>query len=709
MQRARSVANDGRYLPKGASATLGSKTARVVWVGLAFAMAVVGYSAPLAAWETQTLPAPQPVSLHSSVVVSALPPGPSVRDSESTQARTIPRRRPNPEALSASNPSLRETVSPPLVASDAPVVSADVSPPGVTASFEGVTNLGDNVPLTGFSVVPSDATLGVGPSHVFQIVNIVGRITNKSGGAALTFTLRSFFQIDADAFETDPQVKFDALSQHWFATIVQFSDVAQRSSIVVAVSVTSDPTGTFCLLRLGNPTFETFAQDFPQLGINDDKVIMTYNGFTFADNFLGAGYYALNKAALVQNASSGCQPLPIPAVRVTPNPLRYGIFPAQSLSNTSRLHMAMNANGSGTSNQLVLFGVDGTPGVTPVVVNTSLLPIRLWPVPPLAVQAGSPVGVDTGDASVITAVWQNGSLWIGGNEGCVPGGDGLVRSCLRLIEIQTATPSVAQDMTFSAAGQYYYFPALSPDSSGNLFAVFNASSSSSFVGVRVTGRRVIDPPNTLAAAKLLRGGGGAQTDPTRRMGDYYGAALDPADPSQVWVIAEYVRSTAPRDWGTFVARLTFGAVTSPTLELILNASTFHGGDALIVGLTVSNGGGPLTGDLFFGVALAPAAGPPVGCPSGDAAVFASGGLSTFVIRCLSGSPASFPRLATSVVLPGGLPPITVGSFFTLIWPPVPPGVYAVFMVFTVPGALTDGSVDPGDIIIVAVAPLTFLP
>ena len=143
-----------------------SMTARPAWAGLAVALAVLTYSTPLAAWETRSLPTPQPVPLHSSVVVSALPAAGAARDAEPTRVRIQPRRRPDPEGLRTLKDSLLQARPEPLVVPEAPVARADVSPPGVSTTFEGLANLPDNA-LAGFSVVPSDATLAVGQSHVF--------------------------------------------------------------------------------------------------------------------------------------------------------------------------------------------------------------------------------------------------------------------------------------------------------------------------------------------------------------------------------------------------------------------------------------------------------------------------------------------------------------------------------------------------------------
>jgi hypothetical protein len=634
------------------------------------------------------------------VEVSTLPAPLAVEDSQGLRTKVKPRRLRDPEILERHKDLLRETPSraalPGEIVEDSgpPVAASRLS---VVSSFEGLGDLADNA-ITGFSAVPSDANLAVGPNHVFEMVNIVGRITDKSGGAASTFALRTFFQPDSATDESDPRVVYDAASGRWFATYLQSSTM--RSSLILAVSTTSDPTGTFCRFRLGNPTSETFLQDFPQLGISDDKVIVTYNGFPLSGpGFLGAGYYTINKADLL--ASGGC-PTSVRRVRVPPDPTRYGVQPARSLSSTGTLYMAANDGAVPGGSRVIVIGVSGVPGVGPVTEDTFAVNVRSWLVPPNAQQAGSSLRLNTNDESVITAVWQSGALWIGGNEQCVPSGEVATRSCLRVIQIQTDTHSLHQDMTFGSPGQYYYYPALSPDGAGNLVVVFNASSATEFAGVRATGRLTTDPPNTLVASILLRGGGGAQTS-SDRMGDFYGAALDPADPSKVWVTAEYIRTTTVGDWGTVVVQLTFGP--PPTLALALNSHTFTTHTPLRLDLTVGNPAAALAVDIYLGALLPSAAGPGLGCPLGDAIAFATG--SSSVIRCLSASPASFPKFAASASIPAG--PTTLTHFFSFEWPPAPAGTYTLFVVFTVPGSLDDGDIGPSDIIAIGSDTLTFSP
>ncbi len=633
--------------------------------------------------------------------VSSLPRPSAVLDAETSTTRIKPRRLRAADALHRAKQFLAETAPDVVAPGD---MAEDSGPPGATSrlsvvsSFEGLGDLTDNG-ATGFIAAPSDANLAVGPHHVFEMVNVVGRISHKSGGPVSTFALRSFFQLDSGVDESDPRVLYDAASDRWFATYLQ--STSTQSSVILAVSTTGDPTGTFCRFRLGNPTSETFLQDFPQLGISDDKIVVTYNAFTLkGSTFLGAGYYAINKADLV--GGGGCPPS-VRRVRVSPDKTRYGVQPAQSLSATSTLYMAANDGASPGGSRVIVIGVTGVPGVTAVAEETFAVTVRPWLPPPKAEQAGSTLRLNTNDESVITAVWQRGALWIGGNEQCLPGGDVGTRSCLRVVLIQTDTHSLEQDITFGSSGQYYYYPALSPDGAGNLVVVFNASSATTFAGVRATGRLTTDAPNSLAPSLPLRAGGGAQTS-SDRMGDFYGAVLDPADPTKVWVTAEYVKTMTAGDWGTIVSQLTFGP--PPTVAVSLNKHAFTNGDTLTLDLTVANPAAAFLADIYVGAVLPSAAGPGLGCPIGDAAAFV-GSSGSIAIRCLSASPATFPKFVAGGTVAAG--PSTLAPYFSFVWPVAPAGTYIMFVVLAVPGSLDDGSIGLSDLIAVGSDALTFSP
>jgi len=663
------------------------------------ALAVLGDPAPLLAEEAHALPLAVSTPLHSQVDVLTLPAPSASRSSAEAPVRVKSRLSPNPDVLRQWRPQVPGGVVPDAIEDLGP--RSDTPPTralSVVSGFEGLSDA-NNIALVGFPEVPPDPVVGAGVSHLFQMVNSVGRISNKAGAALSSFTLRSFFGLDPNASEADPRVLYDAGSGRWFATEFQHamtSATTGTSSVILAVSTTSDPTGTFCRYRLGHPTTETFVHDFPQLGVSDGQVVVSFLAFSVSPgDFLGAAYYVVNKADLIACGPSAR------FVRAPPNPSRFTEFPATSLSGTSVLYLAMN---NGTS--VTVFGISGVPGVGPVIESATTLGIRPWDLPPLAPQAGSGVLLDTGLGDVISATWRDNSLWIAGGEACIPPGDGTQRSCLRVIEIRTDSLSVRQDTTFGATGQYYSFPAVSPDGAGNAFIVFTASSPSEFAGVRVTGRAAGDPLNTLQASTLIRAGGGAQT--SFRMGDYSGVALDPADTSKVWVTGEYIQSTGPANWGTWIGQLT---VPPPppnvSLALTLNTHTVKAGDLVQVSVGAANSGGPAVLDLYF-VIVAPAGGAAsLGCADGVALVFFGSGFSAF-LTCSSAAPQTFPPLIQSVSIPAGLPPVMVPNFFSFVWPAgAPPGTYSFALFATPPGAFGDGRIDQGDVTATGLDSLTF--
>jgi len=129
------------------------------------------------------------------------------------------------------------------------------------------------------------------------------------------------------------------------------------------------------------------------------------------------------------------------------------------------------------------------------------------------------------------------------------------------------TPSVVQDMVFGGpAGENYSWPAIRTDAANNLYVVMTHTNASIFAEARVAGRLASDLPNTMSGSTLLRAGEVVHT--SGRWGDYQGAAVDPADPTCVWVVGQYAKDTSSGsdwDWGTYVAASSYtGGCATPT-------------------------------------------------------------------------------------------------------------------------------------------------
>ena len=314
------------------------------------------------AQETRALTPRAPISLGSQVDVRTLPAGPfAAPPGQAVVEQKKPFLVPDVEELRRlkGRLQLRGVLSqaPNFVGDSAGPSGPSVTAPASSRQFEGLSQV-DNTSTLGFGALPPDTNLAVGPTEIFQMVNVVGRITDKSGspGSASTFSLDSFFGVEALFEGSDPRIIYDADSGRWFGSYLEFSTLFDASALILAVSTTSAPT-LFCKYAIPGPT--NVLQDFPILGVSRDKVVVSYNGFRFPalTSYAGAGYYVIDKAGLV-----GCAPS-VAATEATPNPGRATIFPVQSLSGTNDLYMAMHTPSSGS---LILLTVGGVPGATVV-------------------------------------------------------------------------------------------------------------------------------------------------------------------------------------------------------------------------------------------------------------------------------------------------------------------------------------------------------
>ena len=111
-----------------------------------------------------------------------------------------------------------------------------------------------------------------------------------------------------------------------------------------------------------------------------------------------------------------------------------------------------------------------------------------------------------------------------------------------------------QDFNVASKGSYLFFPALSVDSDGNLYAVYGTSSKTTFPSLLVSHRLANDPPNTLQEPVILQPGKGA--DFSGRYGDYFAVAVDPDNPNVFWVAGQYTPEDPDVPWSTFIGHFS---------------------------------------------------------------------------------------------------------------------------------------------------------
>ena len=394
------------------------------------------------------------------------------------------------------------------------------------SSFDGLNQ------IQSCACVPPDVQIATGPSRIVEMVNLEGEIFTKQGVFNQTFSLSAFFRTGSDSI-SDPKVLFDAGSGRWFASLVDIT----TNSVRLGVSSTNDPAGQWVFYSL---SAGSVLPDQPILGFSDDKVAVAANDFS-GNTFVGSQFWVLNKSQLLAGITTAF---------FTPgsNSGEFSIHPVQSLSSTTTQYMVSGIVSRKvlSTTSLRLYTVTGIPGVSTVNVVTNNLSVSTigtlsGGVLPGGVQPGTSATIDTADIRIQTAVWYKGVAWIGLDDACTPTGDTQLRSCIRLTKIATNTLLVSQDFDFGARLEYSFYPALSVDNNGNLMMTYGYSNATIFPSLAITGQLTTDPMGSMAMPRTLKIGTAADT--STRYGDYFGAALDPSDPSIIWVAGEYHNSS----------------------------------------------------------------------------------------------------------------------------------------------------------------------
>src|SRR5712664_2254468 len=270
---------------------------------------------------------------------------------------------------------------------------------------------------------PPDQGLAASDKFVVQMVNLAGTIYSTSGSVRkATFSLSDFWFLPVRGGPlgigmSDPEVVYDAIAGHWYASIIDTFDV---NRVNFAVSATADPTGTWYIYRvianLGPAgecltTCQHTLPDQPYIGYSNDKFLITANDFVIEFNtgtgpFIGAQEWILNKGEMIAGnrfihlvTNDGTFP-----PTATPNPLPntdFAIRPAQHLSSTTTAYMAENCQAAvgaiiigicatSTEGGINVYSITGTPGVGPVAINVATVPISAPGFPPNADQPGHP-------------------------------------------------------------------------------------------------------------------------------------------------------------------------------------------------------------------------------------------------------------------------------------------------------------------------------
>jgi hypothetical protein len=561
---------------------------------------VLGMTIVSAAWAQTAAPATGQLQFYGTVDVSKLPPpsgaGGKFRHyllQEDVAAFVRAKSRANSGALAGSGPAPGSGTA----------AAISIGP--------GTGFLGMSFADSSLGAVPPDTQVAAGAGFVMEAVNLNIRIWNQNVNppAVTNFDLISFFGLIFSDLVSDPRIRFDPAQQRWYISCVSVEQTFfNQGSFRLAVSKGADPTQGFTLYAAS--TTGAFP-DYPHLGFNDDKLVLTGNSYGLpvsqTSPFIGTEFLVINKSDLMNPAITS----PHTKFFAAPQGLD-SIQPNVALSSTCGspgcpLFMAAIPDASlFTADKIRIWSLQGVPGVgSGVTVTTTDLSIPALTIAPNAVQQGSANLINTDDARLLDAGWRNDSLWVSSHTGCTPPGDTTIRSCLHFSQINTATMSLSQDFVFGESGVYDYYPAIQTDFNNNLVAVFNRSSSTEYPSVYVSSQPAGASAGTFQTPLSVFEGQYPLTASQplfNRWGDYSGAHIDPSG-ATVWVAGEVAHSAANDDWGTVIVQVYFNGVslisTSTAVVSSGSPSTYGQPVTLTATVTPSSGTATPTGTVTF--------------------------------------------------------------------------------------------------------------
>jgi len=174
--------------------------------------------------------------------------------------------------------------------------------PSPIVNFPGVTNVN--------GVFPPDTEGDIGPNHYMQWVNLSFQIYNRNGSPATGvmpgYSLFTGQPVCGSPVGNggDPIVLYDQFANRWIAAQLAYPTYPSGPFYqCVAVSQTSDPTGSWCAYQY--VAHATNLNDYPKFGIwpTQHAYMITTNQFAEpAETWAGVGVYALERDAML----SGC-------------------------------------------------------------------------------------------------------------------------------------------------------------------------------------------------------------------------------------------------------------------------------------------------------------------------------------------------------------------------------------------------------------------
>jgi hypothetical protein len=444
-------------------------------------------------------------------------------------------------------------------------------------SFDGISN------ACGCS--PPDSNGDIGPNHYVSMINLHFQIYDRNGTALTPVmannTLWSGFGGACQTLNSgDPVVLHDQMADRWLLTQFTSSAVGGQYYDCIALSQTSDPTGSYYRWAFSNGN--NFG-DYPKYGVWPDAYYSNNRDFLNGSTQNGVSNHALERAQMLvgnpaaQRITIALRPPTVPAYvwgdGLLPSDFDGNTLPPAGSPNYFVGTMDNGGPYGAPQDAINFFEFDvdfATPGNS-TFLQTATLPTDPFDSIPAFCSGRNCIPQPSTANRIDHLGYRQRPTFrlayrnMGTHESLVTNQSveaSATMSGIRWYELRSPdnNPVIYQQGTYAPGltdGIHRWMGSIAMDSAGNIGLGYSASSATLFPSVRYTGRLATDPLGTMPQGEgSIHEGTGSQTA-SQRWGDYTSLHVDPVDDCSFWFEDEYVPTTSGNGWRERIGAFKF--------------------------------------------------------------------------------------------------------------------------------------------------------
>jgi hypothetical protein len=405
--------------------------------------------------------------------------------------------------------------------------------------------------------IPPDTHGGVDSQYCVTAINSNVHIQTRTGANVSNVSLDGFWTsvLPTGDESFDPRVHYDPYYRRWILITDAVNGTTMGDSyIMIAVSATNDPTGTWHMFTVSVDATNATWLDFPCAGFNSKWLTVSGNIFDATGGGSGgAAVYVFNYADLMAGTSATYTKIAETS--------SFTLCPALTFDPTQQSMFAIEINNGGTG-QLQLWKISGPVG-SPTIASVGYpATTQHWHnggsadfVP----QSGSTNKIQAGDDRITNLTYRNHALWCA-HTVFLPDPGTAARTSVMWWQIDTlANPLQNGLIDDPTTPTFFDYPSITVNAANDALLGFGYLSSFIHPSAAYALHLHTDPADSMRPPFVFRHGqatyyetfGGTQD----RWGDYSATCVDPRNDTDFWTIQESdIVGTSP-NWDTWWANV----------------------------------------------------------------------------------------------------------------------------------------------------------